>query len=84
MSLPRRRLARSAGFYSTATVLAVLFLFPLVWTLYSSVHGREASGGGNGWGIEDYKRLFHYGSGLPTYLSNTAIVAPAELMGSSE
>ena len=75
MSLPRRRVARSAGFYSTSTALAVLFLFPLVWTLFSSVHGREASGGGSGWGIQDYRRLFHYGSGLPAYLSNTAVVA---------
>ncbi|WP_433171814.1 carbohydrate ABC transporter permease [Actinoallomurus sp. CA-150999] len=75
MSRPRHRVARSAGFYSTSTVLAVLFLFPMVWTLFSSVHGRQASGHGNGWGIDDYKRLFHYGSGLPAYLLNTTVVA---------
>lgn len=75
MSRPRRRAARAAGVWSTSAVLAVLFLFPLVWTLYSSVHGREATGGGNGWGIDDYRRLLHYGSGLPAYLSNTAVVA---------
>lgn len=76
MSRPRRRAARSAGVWSTSAVLTVLFLFPLVWTLYSSVHGREATGGGgNGWGVDDYRRLLHYGSGLPAYLSNTAIVA---------
>ncbi|GAA4623896.1 carbohydrate ABC transporter permease [Actinoallomurus vinaceus] len=75
MSRPRHRAARSAGFYSTSTVLAVLFLFPMVWTLFSSVHGRQASGRGNGWGIDDYKRLFHYGSGLPAYLLNTTVVA---------
>lgn len=71
----RQRIVRSTGYYSTSTALAVLFLFPLVWTLFSSVHGSEASDGGTGWGVADYERLFHYGSGLPTYLVNTAVVA---------
>jgi multiple sugar transport system permease protein len=71
-----RKPTTTAGFYSTSTVLAVLFLFPMVWTLYSSVHGRQASTGGtSGWGVDNYRRLVDYGSGLPAYLLNTTVVA---------
>jgi multiple sugar transport system permease protein len=66
---------RKTGFYGTSTVLAVLFLFPMVWTLYSSVHGREAHDGGAGWGFANYSRLVHYGSGLGPYVLNTAVVS---------
>jgi multiple sugar transport system permease protein len=66
---------RTTAFYSTSTVLAVLFLVPTLWTMYSSVHGRQASDGGSGWGFDNYRRLLHYGDGLWAYLANTAIVA---------
>jgi multiple sugar transport system permease protein len=68
-----RSTAGAVGFQSTSTVLAVLFLAPMVWTLYSSVTGRQAGDGG--WGFDNYRRLFDYGSGLPVYLTNTAVVA---------
>jgi multiple sugar transport system permease protein len=69
--------ARTAGFYSSSTVLAVLFLFPLVWTLFSSVHGHEATNGAsqNGFGLANYRRLFDYGAGIGTYLLNSAVVS---------
>jgi multiple sugar transport system permease protein len=67
---------RSIGFYSTSTVLAILFLFPVVSTAYSSVHGRQAaSGNADGWGFANYQRLVEYGSGLWLYVANTAVVA---------
>ena len=75
MARSSRAAARAAGSYSTSSVLAVLFLAPLVWTLYSSVHGREAHDGGSGWGLANYERLFAYGDGLGAYLLNTAAVA---------
>jgi multiple sugar transport system permease protein len=67
--------ARTYGFYSTSTVLAVLFLFPMLWTLYSSVHGVRADDGGNGWGFANYSRLLDYGSGLGSYVLNTTVVS---------
>jgi multiple sugar transport system permease protein len=67
---------RDATFYSTSSALALLFLTPMLWTLYTSVHGRGASPGGTGtWGVENYRRLLYYGSGLPLYMINTAVVA---------
>ena len=75
MARSRRATAGAAGFYSTSSILAVLFLAPLVWTLYSSVNGRQAHDGGSGWGLANYDRLVAYGDGLGVYLFNTAVVA---------
>lgn len=66
---------RSAGFHVTGLALAVLFLLPLLWTLYSSLNGPEAANGKQGFGVANYRRLIGYGNGLPTYLLNTALVA---------
>jgi multiple sugar transport system permease protein len=68
---------RQTGFYSTSTVLAVLFLFPMVWTLYSSVHGQQATDGAdpNGFGLANYRRLFDYGAGIGSYLANSVVVS---------
>lgn len=69
-------LVRRASFYSTAVVLAVLFLFPLLWTAYSSVHGRQATDGrGGGFGTANYRRVIEHDAGIGTYLANTTIVA---------
>ena len=77
MSRSRAAVARNTGFYSTSAVLAVLFLFPMVWTLYSSVHGQEATNGANpsGYGLANYRRLFNYGAGIGDYLVNSIIVS---------
>jgi multiple sugar transport system permease protein len=63
------------GFHATSLVLAVVFLFPLVWTVIASVNGRQANGGAPGWGTANYDRLLHYGIGLGGYVGNTAKVA---------
>jgi multiple sugar transport system permease protein len=75
MSHDTHRVGRSAGFYTSSAALAVLFLFPLVWTLYSSLHGPRATAGGDGWGLGNYQRLLHYGDGLAGYVYNTTVVA---------
>jgi multiple sugar transport system permease protein len=75
MSRSPHATARAAGFHSTSAVLAVLFLAPILSTSYSSVHGRQASADGSGWGLDNYRRLLQYGSGLGTYVLNTTTVA---------
>lgn len=71
----RRPPACTAGHYATSAALAVLFLFPMVWTLFASVHGGRASTGSGAWGAANYGRLVRYGSGLGVYVTNTAVVA---------
>src|SRR6266542_2934116 len=77
MSRRTGAVARNTGFYSTSAVLAVLFLFPMVWTLYSSVHGQQATNGADaqGFGLANYRRLFDYGAGISTYLINSVVVS---------
>lgn len=69
--------ARSAGFYATSTVLAAVFLFPLLSTIYASVHGRQATNRGaqGGFGLDNYRRVINFGTGMSTYVANTAFVA---------
>ena len=67
---------RRTGFYVTCGALAVLFLLPMLWTAYSSVHGRQATtDGSTGFGVDNYRRLSEYGTGIGTYLVNTTVVA---------
>lgn len=71
---------RATGFYSTSTALAVLFLFPLVWTAFSSVYGRQAATSGAGFGAENYRRLVDYGEGVWVYLGNSIIVSAVTVL----
>jgi len=78
----RRALGLNAGFYVTATALAVLFLSPLVWTVVRSFTGSQAGGGsGGGPGIANYQRLYEYGAGLWTYAGNSIVVAAVAVAG---
>ncbi|MFC4008981.1 carbohydrate ABC transporter permease [Nonomuraea purpurea] len=79
--LKARHVAGSAGLYSTATVFAVLFLSPLVWAAFSSVHGPRASDGQGGFGGANYDRLLHYGAGFGTYLGNSVAISAMTVAG---
>ncbi|MEV4510251.1 carbohydrate ABC transporter permease [Dactylosporangium sp. NPDC049525] len=68
----KRSRTRAAGFHLTCAALAVLFLTPMLWALYSSLRGRTGTGP---LGLGNYWRLLDYGSGLPVYMANTAFVA---------
>lgn len=77
MARSERTVVRSAGFYVTSLALAALFLFPILSTVYASVHGRQATGRGaaGGFGLENYRRVVDFGAGMGTYVANTAFVA---------
>lgn len=63
-----------------AGLLLVMFLFPLVWSGFSSIYGRTSSGV-IGLTLENYERLWAYGEGLPTYLFNTLLVVGMTVAG---
>ncbi|WP_369053248.1 carbohydrate ABC transporter permease [Kineococcus terrestris] len=72
---------RSATYYGTTSALAVLFLSPLVWSLFSSVHGPRASGGAGGYGVDNYRRLIEYGEGLAVYAVNSTVISVLTVAG---
>ena len=81
MTTSTSKLTRSAGFHTTAAALAVLFLFPLVWSGWSSVKGQPGSSQASGYGFANYGYLASYGEGLVTYVTNTAAVTAMTVVG---
>jgi len=60
---------RRLSYYTTATALAVLFLFPLLWSGFASFSN------GTGFGLENYERLFTSDNGIrPYHVINSIIV----------
>jgi len=62
-------------YYVLTGGLAVLFLFPLLWTGWASVNGNPATAQKSGFGFGNYRTLMDYGAGLPTYLWNSVVVS---------
>jgi len=57
------------------TALAVIFLYPLIWTTVSSVAPRPGTGQVDGWGFGNYITLANYQAGIFVYLANSLIVS---------
>ncbi len=55
--------------------LAIIFLFPLIWSGYASVSPQGGTSQTEGFGFGNYERLLNYGSGLPTYFFNSLVVS---------
>jgi multiple sugar transport system permease protein len=75
------RAARGAGFNVTGAALAILFLFPLVWSGWSSVKGQPGSAQPSGFGFGNYRYLASYGEGVVTYMVNSAAVTAMTVAG---
>jgi multiple sugar transport system permease protein len=57
--------------------LAILFLFPLAWTVFASVSPQPFTGQTHGFGFGNYTTLFKFGVGLPMFLFNSLYVSLA-------
>jgi multiple sugar transport system permease protein len=55
--------------------LAIIFLFPLLWSLVASVSPQASTGQVNGFGLGNYTTLYNYGAGLIRFSFNSAFVA---------
>jgi multiple sugar transport system permease protein len=55
--------------------LAVLFLFPLLWSALASVSGQAGTKQVSGIGLGNYVTLLHYGHGALTYLFNSVVIS---------
>jgi multiple sugar transport system permease protein len=55
--------------------LAVIFLYPLVWTAVASVSPHAGTSQVDGWGFGNYRALGEYQAGIWQYLVNSAFVS---------
>ncbi|MEN3609875.1 carbohydrate ABC transporter permease [Plantactinospora sp. ZYX-F-223] len=55
--------------------VAVIFLFPLVWTAVASVSPQAGTNQVTGWGFGNYTTLADYQAGIWRYLANSAFVS---------
>jgi multiple sugar transport system permease protein len=80
-TVPRRRqtpLLRGVvrtPYYVLTGGLAILFLFPLLWTTVASVSPRAGTAQSDGFGFANYVTLANYQAGIWTYLYNSAFVS---------
>jgi multiple sugar transport system permease protein len=74
--MPDTRTASRFGYYLTGTALAILFLFPLLWSGWASVRT------GTGFGLENYDRLFTSDNGIrPRHVINSVTVSALTVGG---
>jgi multiple sugar transport system permease protein len=66
---------RAAGFHLTGAALAILFLFPLLWSGWASVRTPH------GFGLDNYAAMMRYGEGIGHYLANSAVVTGITVAG---
>jgi multiple sugar transport system permease protein len=72
---------RDLGYHTTTIALAILFVAPLLWTGWASVHGPQAAGGRNEFGLDNYQRLGAWGAGLERYFLNSVAVSTMTVAG---
>jgi multiple sugar transport system permease protein len=62
-------------YYVLTGGLAIIFLFPLAWTVFASVMPQAGTGQTSGVGFGNYVTLYNYGAGLPRFFLNSAVVS---------
>jgi len=83
------RPARTLIYYIAAALLAVVFLFPVVWPFLTSLKSAgEAGSTPTGFfpsqiSFENYSDLLVYGAGIVTYVANSAFVTLLTMIGST-
>ena len=84
---PARRALSGSAFHVASTLLAIAFLFPLLWALLNSVKGRDEANQQpptwfpHTWSLENYRGLASYGEGLGTYLFNSIALSVLTVAG---
>jgi multiple sugar transport system permease protein len=55
--------------------LALIFLYPLIWTAVSSLAPRAGTSQTDGWGLGNYASLANYQAGIWVYIGNSLFVS---------
>jgi multiple sugar transport system permease protein len=61
-------------YYVLTGGLAIIFLFPLAWSLFASVSPMAGTGQLEGYGFGNYRTMFTFGAGLPAFALNSFLV----------
>ncbi|WP_449386199.1 carbohydrate ABC transporter permease [Cellulomonas soli] len=69
------RVVGRTPYYVVTGGLAILFLYPLIWTAVSSVSPQPGSAQVDGYGFGNYVTLAHYQAGVLTYLGNSLVIS---------
>lgn len=67
-------------YYVLTAALAIVFLYPLVWTTISSVSPQAGSAQVDGFGLGNYATLVGFQAGLPHYLANSAVITAVAVL----
>lgn len=68
-------IATRTPYWVLTGALAIIFLFPMVWTAVSSVSPHPGTSQVDGWGFGNYVSLAHFQAGIGRYIANSAFVA---------
>ena len=63
------------SYYVLTGALAILFLFPLLWSAIASVSPAANTGQRDGYGFGNFEKLFTFGAGLPTTALNSLVMS---------
>ena len=72
---PGMRIVLGIPYWVFTTALAVIFLYPLIWTTITSVQPRAGTSQTEGWGFGNYAALADYQAGIWVYLANSLFVS---------
>jgi multiple sugar transport system permease protein len=70
-----RRLSTAIPFWTFSTAIAIVFVYPLLWTLVSSFSPLAGTSQTDGWGFGNYEALANYQDGILLYVGNSLFVS---------
>jgi multiple sugar transport system permease protein len=69
------KLAIRTPYYVLTGGLAIIFLYPLIWSSVGSFGPSPGSNQVSGWGLGNYATLVNFQAGVGTYLGNSLVVS---------
>ena len=73
VSLVRAKHLKRLPYYVATAAIAVVFLYPMVWTLVSSFSPQPGTNQTQGWGFGNYATLQQYQDGIVQYFLNSLL-----------
>jgi multiple sugar transport system permease protein len=70
-----RSFGKALTFWTFGMALAIVFVYPIIWTTISSFAPLAGTSQTDGWGFGNYEALATYQDGILVYLGNSTIVS---------